>query len=159
MQTIRTATRADLPTIIRFIHELAAYEKLSDQVTLDPARLESELFDEGAIAFTFIAQINDQPAGFLLGFYNFSTFLGKRGLYIEDVYVAPDYRGQGLGFKLLQTVARKAITEDCGRVEWQVLDWNKPSIDLYESLGARHKTGWLTYQLTGEALEQLAATT
>jgi GNAT superfamily N-acetyltransferase len=154
---IRTATAADLPTIIRFIRELAEYEKLLHQVTLDPDHLAHELFGNAPVAFTLIAEIDSQPAGFLLGFYNFSTFLGRRGIYIEDVYVYPDYRGQRIGYRLLQTVAQKAVAEGCGRVEWQVLDWNQPSIDFYESLHARCKSDWLTYQLTGTALEALAA--
>lgn len=156
---IRPAQPSDLSDIIRFIRELADYEKLLDQVTLDPERLQQELFGEHSVIFCLIATWEDKPAGFLLGFYNFSTFLGKRGIYIEDLYVSPEYRGRRMGYELLQAVARKAATEECGRVEWQVLDWNQPSIDLYESLGAQHKTNWLTYQLSGSALEKLAKST
>lgn len=157
MLRIRQAERDDLPIIMRFIRELAAYEKLEDEITFDEARLAEECFGERPVAHTLIAEWSGEPAGFLLYFYNFSTFLGKRGIYVEDLYVSPELRGNKIGLSLLQYVAAIAKAQDCGRVEWSVLDWNEPSIAFYESLGAKAKKEWLGYQLSGDALSQLAA--
>lgn len=156
MLSIRNASADDLQLIIQLITDLADYEKLRHEIAIDPKRLKRELFGDQPAAYAMIAQWNEKPVGFALFFYNFSTFLGKRGIYVEDVYVQPDYRGKGIGKALFRAIAQKAVAEDCGRVEWQVLDWNKPSIDFYEAMEARHKKEWLTYQLTGGALKRLA---
>lgn len=156
MLTIRKAEADDLPLVIQFITELADYEKLRHEVTIDPRRLQNELFGEYPVAFSYLAEWDGVAVGFALYFYNFSTFLGKRGIYVEDIYVQPNFRGKGIGKALLKAIAQKAVEEDCGRIEWQVLDWNKPSIDFYESLHARHKQEWLTYQLAGGAIKKLA---
>lgn len=153
---IRKATSDDLSLIARFIRDLADYEKLSHEVTFDETRLKDELFGDAPVAFVWVAEWEHKPVGFALCFYNFSTFLGKRGIYLEDLYVDPDHRGKSIGKALLKKIAKQAVEEDCGRVEWQVLDWNKPSIDFYDSLCAKQKTEWLTYQLTGDALISLA---
>lgn len=156
MLTIRRADPADLHTVISLIRALAEYEKMLDQVCIDEARMKDELFGDSSVVQTLIAEWNDEPVGFSLYFYNFSTFLGKRGIYIEDIYVQPEARGKKIGFRLLQHIVTQAIAENCGRVEWQVLDWNEPSIKFYESLGAVHKKEWDNYQLTGDALKALA---
>lgn len=154
--SIRKATPSDLSHIAKLIRDLAEYEKLLDEVTFDESRLHDELFGDAPVAFVWMAEWGDEPVGLALCFYNFSTFLGKRGIYIEDLFVDPDYRGKNIGKALMQKVAKQAIAEDCGRVEWQVLDWNQPSIDFYEKMNARNKSEWLTYQLTGDALKSLA---
>lgn len=153
---IRKATSDDLATIEAFIRNLAEYEKLSHEVTFDSKRLAQELFGPSPVAFVWIAEWEHTPVAFALCFYNFSTFLGKRGIYLEDLYVNPEHRGKSIGKALLRHIACQAVEEDCGRVEWQVLDWNEPSIEFYDALGAKQKSDWLTYQLTGEALQSLA---
>lgn len=149
---IRAATASDVSLIGDLIRELAIYEKLSDQVMFTQVQLEAELFGPSPAAFALIAEYQHAPAGFVLWFHNFSTFLGKRGIYIEDLYVRPEYRGHGIGKALFKAVVQRAIALGCARVEWQVLDWNRPAIDFYGRLGAHHKSQWQTYQLTGEAL-------
>lgn len=156
MVSIRRAIAADTPVILRFIRELAEYEKLSHEVEASEETLRSQLFSDTANAWCLLAEVDAQPAGFAVCFYNFSTFLGRRGIYIEDIYVSPDYRGRKIGMALLRRIASHAAEEGCGRVEWSVLDWNKPAIDFYENIGARHRSGWHIYQLTGDALHQLA---
>ena len=157
MLQIRPATEADLETIIRFIRELAAYEKLSHQVTLDPDRLKRELFGPTPYAWTLIAEWNHEPAGFAVCCYTFSTFLGKHGVYIEDVFVLPDYRGKKIGQSLMRSIARRAIAEGCERMDWEVLDWNEPSLEFYKRLGAQERSDWLNYRVEGAALAALAA--
>ncbi len=145
--SIRQAAADDVGDIISLIRELADYEKLLGQVNIDPTHFTRELFGENPVCFCFMAHVEGALAGFILSFYNFSTFLGRRGIYIEDLYVRPQFRGHGIGQGLINHVIEKAKNEGCGCVEWQVLDWNTPSIAFYEKLGAHHKAGWLTYQL------------
>ncbi|MCG8435605.1 MAG: GNAT family N-acetyltransferase [Gammaproteobacteria bacterium] len=153
---IRPARREDVGLILRFIKELAEYEKMSDQVMATEQELSDRLFGERPEAETLICFSKDEPAGFALYFENFSTFRGRKGIYLEDLYVRPEFRGSGLGKKLLQSVAKIARDRDCVRLEWQVLDWNKPAKEFYEKLGARHLCGWEVYRLTDEALQQFA---
>ena len=154
---IRDATPADVPLILGFIRELAEYEKLSQQVVATEADIRDSLFGPRPAAECLIAEFQGKPAGFALFFHNFSTFLGKAGLYLEDLYVRPEVRGQGVGRKLLARLAQLALARGCGRFEWAVLDWNAPAIRFYGSLGARMLDDWRINRLTGEALEKLAA--
>lgn len=152
--TIRPAERRDVPLILRFIRELAAYEKLSDQVTATEELLESWIFDREKAEVLFVL-VDGKEAGFALFFHNFSTFLGKAGIYLEDLYVEEACRGLGCGKALLTELARIAVRRGCGRLEWSCLDWNTPSIGFYRSLGAVPMEGWSVYRLTGDALDQL----
>ena len=154
--SIRPATPADASLVFSFIRELAAYEKMTDDVVTNEAEIASALFGPNPRVFADIAEWQGRPAGFALWFYNFSTFRGRHGIYLEDLFVRPEFRGHGLGKALLVNLARRCVAEGCARLEWSVLDWNKPSIEFYERLGARHTRGWLPYRLTGAALEELA---
>ena len=154
--TIRSAAEEDISLIVAFINELAEYEKLAHEVTLDPDRLAYELFGESPTAYTLIAEWEGEPVGFALYFFNFSTFQGEHGLYLEDLYVRNTHRGRGIGKALFAALARIAHARDAGRMVWQVLDWNSPSIAFYESIGGHHRKGWDTYLLAGDALERLA---
>lgn len=154
---IRPATPADTPLIARLIRGLAEYERLAHEVLLDESELERHLFGDRPYAEVLIAEgAGGDPAGFALFFHNYSTFLGKPGIYLEDLFVLPDRRGEGHGKALLSALARLAVERGCGRLEWSVLDWNQPSIDFYRSLGAVSMDDWTTYRLTGAALESLA---
>ncbi|MBS63786.1 GNAT family N-acetyltransferase [Salinisphaera sp.] len=153
---IRAAQRADVPLILRFVRELAIYEKALDEVVASEATVEQSLFDEGARAFAFICEDAGEPIGFAVCFYSYSTWLARNGLYLEDLYVTPEARGRGAGKALLQYLARLAVEEGCGRFEWSVLDWNTPAIDFYESVGARPQSEWTTYRLAGDALSRFA---
>ena len=153
---IRAATPDDLPLILQFIRELAAYEKLSDEVTADEARLRQTLFGERPAAECLLALSDDQPAGFAVYFTNYSTFLAKPGLYLEDLFVRPAFRGRGLGKALLLHLAKLANQRGCGRMEWAVLNWNQPAIEFYESIGARRLTDWTICRLSGPALARYA---
>ncbi|HKL75524.1 MAG TPA: GNAT family N-acetyltransferase [Halanaerobiales bacterium] len=152
---IRFAQRKDTELVLKFIKELADYEELLDEVIADEETLEESLFDR-EMAEVIIAEYKDKPVGFALFFHNFSTFLGKPGIYLEDLYVKPEYRGNGFGKKLLAFLADLTVKRDCGRLEWWVLDWNKSSIDFYESLGAKAMDEWTVYRLTGKSLQELA---
>lgn len=154
---IRSATPADIGLILGFIRELAEYEKLAHEVVATETDLRRSLFGERPAAECLIAESGGKPAGFALFFHNFSTFLGKPGLYLEDLYVKPELRGQGVGRKLLAHLARLAISRGCGRFEWAVLDWNEPAIRFYQSLGARMLQDWRINRVTGDALAKLAA--
>lgn len=154
--TIRPATPDDLDTIIRLTRALADYEKMLDEATLEPQRLHEELFGPRPYAFVFIAEWVGTACGFALSYYTFSTFLGKHGVYIEDIFVDPDYRGKQIGYHLVKAVAQQAAKEECERVDWQVLTWNEPSIEFYEKLGAYNREGWYNYRLEGDALLALA---
>ncbi|ERJ18811.1 diamine N-acetyltransferase protein [Salinisphaera shabanensis E1L3A] len=154
---IRTAERADVPLILRFVRELAIYEKALDEVVATEATVEQSLFDDGARAFAFICEDAGDPVGFAVCFYSYSTWLARNGLYLEDLYVTPEARGRGAGKALLQYLARLAVDQGCGRFEWSVLDWNTPAIDFYESVGARPQSEWTTYRLAGDALARFAA--
>ncbi len=154
--TIRPAQPADAPLILAFIRELAEYERLLDQVEADEPAVRALLFDPAPRAFCEIAEMDGRPVGFALWFYNVSTFKGRYGLYLEDLYVRPEARGQGAGKALLAHLARRCVAEQLGRLEWAVLDWNAPSIAFYDSLGALSMDDWIVRRLTGDALERLA---
>ena len=152
---IRKATREDVPLILRFIKELADYEKMLDQVVATEEIIEDSIFNRNKAEVVF-AVYNGEEVGFALYFNNFSTFLGKPGLYLEDLYVREEMRGKGIGKTLLAYLAKKAVEEDCGRFEWWCLDWNKPSIDFYLKLGAIPMDEWTVYRMCGDALVQLS---
>jgi GNAT superfamily N-acetyltransferase len=154
---IRAATEADVPLILSLIREFAEYERLSHEVVATEEALRDSLFGERPVAEVLIGHLGDEPAGFALFFHNFSTFLGKPGIYLEDLYVRPEFRGAGIGRALLIHLARLARARDCGRLEWSVLDWNEPAIGFYKSIGASPVSGWTVYRVTGEALDELAA--
>jgi GNAT superfamily N-acetyltransferase len=153
---IERATDDDVPAIMRLVRQLAEYEKLGDDVVSSEEDFRRALFGPQRNVEALLAFADNSPVGFALYFYNFSTFLGKRGIYLEDLFVEPEYRGQGIGQALLRRLARIAKDEDCGRVEWSVLTWNQPSIDFYHRLGAVTLEDWRTFRLTGEALQRLA---
>lgn len=154
---IREAAPGDEALILGFIRELAEYEKLSDAVVATPAHLTRTLFADHPKAFALIAESGGEAIGFALYFFNYSTFLGKHGLYLEDLYVRENRRGAGAGKALLARLAKIALENDCGRMEWSVLDWNAPSIAFYLSLGAAAMDEWTVYRMTGEPLAKLAA--
>lgn len=154
--SIRAATRDDLDLIFRFICDLAEYERLRDEVYADVETLGLHLFGPHPMAEVLIGEIDGSPRGFALFFHNFSTFEGKPGLYLEDLFVVPEARGSGLGKALLAHLARVAIDRGCARFEWSVLDWNEPAIAFYRSIGARPMDEWTVQRLDGEALRQLA---
>ena len=154
---IRQASEEDVPLILCFIRELAEYERLSDDVVATEETLRRNLFGERRAAEVLISEYDGTPAGFALFFHNFSTFLGRPGIYLEDLYVRPEFRGVGIGRALLVRLAKLARERDCGRLEWSVLDWNEPSIGFYERLGAVAMDDWTVYRVTGGALDDLAA--
>lgn len=153
---IRDAKKSDAPTILQFITELAIYEKEPDAVKTDEQAIIKTLFSERATAHSVICLEDDEPIGFAVYFYNYSTWLGKNGLYLEDLYVSPDSRGNGAGKLIMKHLANKAIKNDCGRFEWVVLDWNKPAIDFYNSIGAKAQNEWIIYRLAGQDLLDFA---
>lgn len=146
-----------MPLILSFIKELAEYERLSHEVSATEELLRFHLFGERREAEVVIGQHADEPAGFALFFHNFSTFLGRPGIYLEDLYVKPAFRGNGIGRAMLVYLARLARERDCGRLEWSVLDWNEPAIGLYRGIGAVPMDDWTVYRVAGEALQKLAA--
>ena len=154
--SIRFAAREDIPTILEFIRALAAYEKMEDQVIADETLLETWIFEKRK-AEVLLAFEGDTPVGFALFFHNFSTWLGRAGIYLEDLCVLPEYRGRGYGKLLLKRLARIAVQRGCGRLEWACLDWNEPSIAFYKSVGATALDEWTTYRVTGDALLALAS--
>lgn len=154
--TIRSATANDVPLILQLIRELAEYEKLSHEMVATEAMLRESLFGAKPAAEVVIGELNGMAVGFALFFQNFSTFLGRPGLYLEDLFVRPQARGQGVGAALLRHLARLAVQRNCGRFEWAVLDWNQPAISFYKRLGARPMDEWTVYRVTGEALAALA---
>jgi GNAT superfamily N-acetyltransferase len=153
---IRPATPDDTPIIAGLIRALAEYERLAHEVTFDEAELREHLFGERRFAEVILAEHESEVVGFALFFHNFSTFLGKPGIYLEDLFVQPEHRGAGHGRALLAALARIAVERGCGRLEWSVLDWNEPSIAFYRSLGAVPMDEWTTYRLTGEPLVTLS---
>jgi GNAT superfamily N-acetyltransferase len=155
--TIRAATPADRDLVFAFIRDLAEYEKMLDEVVTTPDEVARALFAPHPRVFCDLAEWNGEPAGFALWFYNFSTFRGRHGIYLEDLFVKPEFRGKGIGKALLAHLAKRAVAEGCARVEWWVLDWNEPSIKFYESLGAIPMEEWTVFRLTGEPLKKLAA--
>ena len=152
---IESATESDIPLILTFIKGLAEYEGLAHEVVATEEKLRDSLFGPRASAEVVIAYNAKEPVGFAVFFHNYSTFLGRTGLYLEDLFLLPEWRRRGLGRALLGHVARIAVTQDCGRLEWSVLDRNEPAIRFYRALGARPMDQWTTYSLTGEALERL----
>ena len=154
--TIRTASAEDSQLILRFITDLAIYEKAEDAVIATQNDIERSLFGEGSTTQAVICEIDHQAVGFAVYFFNYSTWLGKRGLYLEDLYVSPEFRGTGAGKALLVYLAKIAVAHDCGRFEWSVIDWNEPAIKFYQSLGAEPQNEWVAYRLTGQALTDLA---
>ncbi|MDO6706041.1 GNAT family N-acetyltransferase [Photobacterium sp. 1_MG-2023] len=153
---IRPATIEDAPLILRFIQELATYEKQPHAVKATLKDIQTNLFDEHATAHAIICSVHQEPIGFAVYFYNYSTWLGKNGLYLEDVYVTPEYRQVGAGKAILKHLAQLALQKNCGRFEWCVLDWNEPAIRFYESIGAKPQSEWIIYRLTGDDLERFA---
>ena len=154
--TFRTAEEKDCGLILYFIRALATYEKMLDEVVATEEMLRDWLFDQHSAEVIFACE-DGKEVGFALFFHNFSTFVGRAGLYLEDLYVLPKYRGRGYGKALLKRLAAIAVERGCGRMEWVCLDWNRPSIDFYRSLGARPMDEWTIYRVAGESLEQLAA--
>lgn len=155
---IRKATIEDVDLILFFIKELAIYEKEPDAAVATKEDIIRDGFSDKPYFHVVIAEHNNEAAGFAFYFFNYSTWLGKPGLYLEDLFVLPKYRGKGLGKALLIELARIAVENKCGRFQWQVLDWNKPAIDFYESLGAFHLKEWYTYRMVGEPLLKLSQT-
>jgi GNAT superfamily N-acetyltransferase len=153
---IRPAVPADVPLIMAFIHELAVYEKLAHEVTATEADLRSALFGERPVVEGVIASLDGEPVGYALFFPNFSSFLAKPGLYLEDLYVRPSSRGLGVGRQMLEYLARITVERGWGRFEWAVLDWNEPSIAFYKKMGATPMHDWTVFRVTGEALQKLA---
>lgn len=153
---IRHATEEDAPLILSFIKELATYERLSHEVIATESMIREALFGERPAAEVVIGYDRDRPVSFALFFHNFSTFLGRQGLYLEDLYVKPEARGTGVGRAMLRYLARLAKERQCGRCEWAVLNWNEPAIRFYRSLGARPVAEWTIFRLTGEHLDRLA---
>jgi GNAT superfamily N-acetyltransferase len=155
--SIRNATGEDVPLILSFIHELAEYEKLSHKVSATEEILRNSLFGERPVAEVLIGESDGRPAAFALFFHNFSTFLGRPGIYLEDLYVRPEFRGQVIGKAMFSRLARLAKERGCGRLEWSVLDWNEDAIRFYKKLGAVPMDEWTTLQVTGAELDGLAA--
>lgn len=151
----RSATREDVPLILQFIRELADYEKMLHEVVADEATLEEWIFDRQKAEVLF-ALVDGNEIGFALFFHNFSTFLGRAGIYLEDLYVKPEYRGKGYGKAILKRLASIAVERKCGRLEWWCLDWNQPSIDFYRLLGAEPMSDWTVYRIAGDTLTHLA---
>lgn len=154
---IRPATVADAGLILRFIRELAIYEKAESSVQTDEAGIVASLFGPGASAQALVCEADGEAIGYAVYFHNYSTWLGRKGIYLEDLYISPDKRGSGAGKALLKHIARQAVAEGCGRFEWSVLDWNQPAIDFYLAAGARPQDEWTVYRLEGDALRAFAA--
>ena len=151
----RFVKREDTNLILYFIKGLALYEKMLDEVVADEKTLEEWIFDKQKAEVIFVME-NEKEVGFALFFHNFSTFLGRAGIYLEDLFVLPEFRGRGYGKALLKRLASIAVERGCGRLEWWCLDWNKPSIDFYLSLGAEPMSDWTTYRITGDTLRRMA---
>ncbi len=153
---IRNAEVSDIPTILSFIKKLAEYEKLSHEVTATNKILEDTLFSKKTNAFSILGYLDEKPITFAIYFFNYSTFLGKKGLYLEDLFVLSEFRNSGVGKKMLKHLAGIALENDCDRFEWSVLDWNEPAIKFYKKIGAEIKSEWLTTRVSGKNLEKLA---
>jgi len=153
---LRPARREDVPLILQLIRELAEFEHLRDEVTATESQLEHHLFGDHCYAEVLLAFVNSQPAGFALFFHNYSTFVGKPGIYLEDLYVRDQFRAQGVGTALLKAIGQLAVSRSCGRFEWSVLNWNKRAIDFYEKMGARPLSEWTVYRIKGESLLKLS---
>jgi GNAT superfamily N-acetyltransferase len=157
--TIRKATPADIPQILNFIRALATYEREPDAVTATEADLLSHGFGPNPFYFCLIAEHESQPAGFAFYFFNYSTWKGRPGLYLEDLFVQPEFRGLGIGRALLEKVAAVAVEKNCPRLQWEVLDWNTPAIEFYRAMGAEFLDAWRNVRVSGEALRRLAGVT
>ena len=155
--TIRPAIASDTPLILKFVRELAIYEKAENEVHATAEHIQRTLFSDTPTVFGLICLDGETPIGFAVYFFNYSTWLGQHGLYLEDLYVDPAHRGKGAGKALLAHLAHIAVQNHCGRFEWSVLDWNAPSIAFYDSLGAQPQSEWIRYRMTGDALHKLAA--
>ena len=153
---IRKATEADVPVIVWFIRQLAEYERLLQEAVMTEETLRESLFGSRPSAEVLLAYYQDKPVAFAVFFHNFSTFLGRRGLYLEDLFVIPEMRGKGFGRALLVHLAQIARERNCGRFEWAVLDWNEPAIEFYKRLGAVPMSEWTIFRVTGKALDRLA---
>jgi GNAT superfamily N-acetyltransferase len=153
---IRPATGEDSALILKFITDLAIYENAEDEVIATESDIKDSLFANDSTASALICNIDNEAVGFAVYFFNYSTWLGKNGLYLEDLYVSPKHRGTGAGIALLKHLAKIAVAKNCGRLEWSVLDWNEPAIQFYLSIGAKPQDEWVAYRLTGNALEELA---
>lgn len=153
---IREAVADDSQLILKFVKELALYEKAEHEVVAEEKDIRDSIFGADTTVQALICSLNNIPIGFAVYFYNYSTWQGRKGIYLEDLYISPEYRRAGAGKKLLKYLAGVAVTEGCGRFEWSVLDWNEPALQLYNSIGAKPKSGWISYQLAGEALLQFA---
>ena len=153
---IRPASAEDSALLLRLITDLAIYEKAEDSVIATVSDIEQTLFGEDSTTRALICELDGQAVGFAIYFFNYSTWLGKRGLYLEDLFVSPEFRGRGAGKALLVQLAKIAVSNQCGRFEWSVLDWNEPAIKFYQSLGAEPQNEWVSYRLTGQALADLA---
>jgi len=153
---LRFATEADTAIILQLINQLATFEKLASEVVTDEATLKSQLFEGQKVAEVILAEYHNQTVGFALFFHNFSTFLGRRGLYLEDLFVKEQFRGLGIGKQLLTTLARIAHSRNCGRIEWWVLNWNQPAIKFYKNLKAKPMDEWTVYRLEQKDIESIA---
>lgn len=154
---IRSAGREDAPVIYEMIMALAVYEKAEEEVVTTPQEIEETLFGAGSKTEALICEIDGRVAGYAVFFTSYSTWVGRSGLYIEDLYISPDFRGRGAGKALIQSIAKTAVERRCARLEWSVLDWNQPAIDFYLSTGALPQSEWVRYRLDGEALRAFAA--
>lgn len=155
--TIREAVPADAPTILRFIQELATYERAGHEVSATLETVTSSIFEQGSVTRALICENEGEPIGMAVWFFSYSTWQARNGLYLEDLYVTPQARGLGAGKALLKRLAQIAIENGCGRFEWSVLDWNEPAIRVYEAIGAEPMSEWIRYRLSGEALQEFAA--
>ncbi len=154
--TIAMGTRDDIPLILRFIQDLAVYERMRDSCVASEEKLQETLFGDDPAAEVLIARLDGEPAGFALFFHNYSTFLAQRGVYLEDLFVNPSGRGKGVGRALLAALARIAVERNCRRLEWAVLDWNELAMGFYRNIGAQPMNEWTTFRMSGEPLEKLA---
>ena len=154
--TIRPAVRTDAAQILAFITELADYERARHEVVASVDDIQRSLFDEGSTVHSLICERDGLAIGFAVYFYSYSTWLGRNGIYLEDLYVTPEQRGDGAGRKLLRHIASEAVQNNCGRLEWSVLDWNEPAIQFYKSIGAQPQDEWVRYRMEGETLRTFA---
>ncbi len=154
---IRDVEPSDVPTLLRLVLELAKYEKLSHKAVTSEADLRDALFGASTDARAALAELDGEAIGCAVWFFNFSTFVGRRGLYLEDLFIRPEHRGRGFGLAILRWLARRAVENGCGRMEWAVLDWNAPAIEFYRSLGAESMDDWIVFRLDRERIEALAS--
>lgn len=154
--TIRKATPEDIPLILDLIKLIAGYEKLSHEVIASEESLHHSIFGEKSTVEVLLAFIDNTPIGYAIFFHNFSTFVGRKGIYLEDLFVKPEFRGKGIGKLLLKEIAKIAVEKNCGRIEWAVLDWNKPAIDFYESIGANAMNEWILFRMNEKEIKKFS---